>query len=126
MAHVNELHWLAGILEGEGSFMYRIPKIRSSGYPVISIQNCDHDVIYRIHKLMKTSGIVTLSPRRTRGNVGKTIVYSTQQSKIKECIGWMMTLYPLMSIRRKKKIREIIELWKLAKDNRGRNTNRIL
>lgn len=98
--------------------MFRHPHKRMSGYPVISIQSSDYDIILRVHKLMKTSSIIHLSPKRINGNPGKIKIYSTQQSRIKEAVGWMMVLYSLMGERRKNKIRRVINDWKLSQDGR--------
>ena len=43
---LTELHWLAGLLEGEGSFMTGPPS--SPGLPVIAVNMTDQDVMARI------------------------------------------------------------------------------
>lgn len=46
---VDELHWLAGLLEGEGSFMAGPPS--SPGLPVLAVNMTDHDVMARLGRI---------------------------------------------------------------------------
>lgn len=105
---IKEIYWLAGILEGEGSFCIA----RDSKYPKqrrfsISVVSTDRDVIER-------SSTILCGYERVSGcssNVGYKQVYQIHLTG-KEAIAWMMTLYPLMSKRRKAKIKEVITEWK--------------
>lgn len=45
----NDLHWLAGLLEGEGSFMKPSPS--SPNCPIISLQMTDEDIVKRVSLL---------------------------------------------------------------------------
>lgn len=60
---VVDIVWLAGYLEGEGSFLYYKPARRMTGYPVISVQSADYDVMLRVCRILKASGITRLSPK---------------------------------------------------------------
>ena len=48
-ASLTELHWLAGLLEGEGSFMTGPPS--SPGLPVIAVNMTDQDVMARLGRI---------------------------------------------------------------------------
>lgn len=105
-----DLHWLAGLLEGEGCF-YISPK----GQARICLNMTDVDVVARAAGLLKAD----LKPhgRQIRPHHKKLwccMVYS------KRAIGWMMTLLPMMGSRRSAKIREIILTWKAHSSKPGR------
>jgi hypothetical protein len=65
----NQFHWLAGLLEGEGSFLKAPPS--APNRPVISMQSTDEDVIARVASLMSVSYWQTL-PERYHCNGWKT------------------------------------------------------
>ena len=91
-----DIHWLAGILEGEGTFGDR-RRIR--------LKMTDRDVVERVAKLWKRPLVVEkLQPNRKQA-------YSTAIGSI-DAIGWMMTLYSLLGTRRQTKIRQILADWK--------------
>jgi hypothetical protein len=55
--------WLAGLLEGEGSFItYRDGRL---SYPVIKVEMCEQEVIQRVADLLKTH--LWVEPSRTEG-----------------------------------------------------------
>jgi len=87
-----ELGWLAGLLEGEGSFYQT-----KEGYPAISIGMNDEDVIAHAAKLMG----VSVSPFVPK--TGKTTYRVHIKSRVRA--GRIMsTLYPLMGERRQRQI----------------------
>ncbi len=49
----NQLYWLAGILEGEGSFLKAPPS--APNRPSISMQSTDEDVIAKVASMMNVS-----------------------------------------------------------------------
>jgi hypothetical protein len=61
--HLTELHWLAGLLEGEGSFMTGPP--RSPGLPVIAVNMTDHDVMARLGRIFGRK-VHVVKPRNVR------------------------------------------------------------
>lgn len=105
--HMNEIYWLAGILEGEGCFS------RNNGRtPRIMVSMTDLDVMEHIQRLM--GGIMyypQLKPNRKQ-------MYALSFTQQRVAAGWMMTLYPLMSKRRQDKIREILLQWLTQPDGR--------
>lgn len=105
MLNQNDLHWLSGILEGEGYF-----GIMADGdNKTFRVQVCstDEDVIIRASKILlgyNRVGVSKNKPYRKKN-------YYQVNVNGKDAIAWMMTLYSLMGIRRKARIREIINIW---------------
>jgi hypothetical protein len=92
-----ELYWLAGILEGEGSFMKPSPS--TPRLPRVSVQMTDEDVIARVATLIgnKYQTCIdvknpTYKPLHSVKTVGK------------KAVDLMRLLRPLMGIRRQKQI----------------------
>lgn len=100
MNSIGDIYYIAGLLEGEGCFYFR-------KCPTITLNMTDLDTVEKARSLMnKTNKIYTENPSGNRKEAYRLIVYGDVAMQ------WMMTIYPLMSIRRKAKIREIIQKWK--------------
>ena len=97
---VKDVVWLAGLLEGEGSFF----TYRNS--PTISVNMTDRDIIDRAAILLR-SNVHICRPAGTRR---KTPYSTSAHGAI--AVGWMLTLYQFMGERRKSSIRQSIILWK--------------
>lgn len=108
----NELYWLAGLLEGEGWFRIGATSIS------IGIEMSDLDIIERFRTITKTSSYKI----STKVKDGLKTTYTTNIYG-DLAIQWMMTLYPLMGVRRKAKIGEIISKWKHPTYMRDRSSN---
>lgn len=102
MVTTRDLDWLAGFLEGEGSFMSAGAK-HYTGIRIM-VWSTDSDVIYRAAAIL---GVSVKGPA-IRGKA-KPILYLTVYKTAPE---WMMTLYPLMGRRRKDQIRKCLDRWK--------------
>jgi hypothetical protein len=89
-----ELHWLAGILEGEGSFLAGPPSAPNK--PRIALQMCDEDVVARVAALF---GIKYQTSNR---GVYKTIYVLTFKGF--RAVTLMQQLRPLMGRRRQQQI----------------------
>jgi len=103
----NELHWLAGFLEGEGCFSWVRPSQsnrRKHGAPMITATSTDEDIIRRVASMLCTT-VLRQEPRAEKYKA----VYSTRAYSA-AAAGYMMELYPLMGLRRQQKIREILQL----------------
>lgn len=100
---VRDITWVAGILEGEGYFGFR-------NSPTIRLSMTDKDTVEKIKNLMARNRIVYKfrSPSENPKH-GQKYTFSIHGTT---AIQWMMTIYSLMSIRRKAKIREIINSWR--------------
>lgn len=103
MVTTNQIYWLAGFLDGEGSF-------QNANTPLISINQTDLDLVERVKQITNCSNSIGIT--EANGN-RKTLYYFTITGM--SAIQWMMTIYPIMSVRRKSQIREIIATWKQRK-----------
>lgn len=102
----SELGWVAGMLEGEGSFSIKKDK-RKNGFsctPLIQLASTDRDVVERLHKLIPAANVC--EPRRkTKG--GKQ-VYKWSLSNYSAVSDLLICVFPLMGKRRQGKIREVL------------------
>jgi hypothetical protein len=111
---IKDIYWLAGMLEGKGSFYtYTKKNLKQSlTYPEFTFQSVDRDITRRVARITK-SNISAVKPYGS----SKQLSY-----KIRLCstraIQWMMTIYPIMGIRRKARIKNIISVWKSSTDGR--------
>lgn len=105
MLTTNAVYWLAGLLEGEGSFGFygRSPRIQ--------ICMTDHDVMERARVLLD------FKPMLFRRMPNQHSTRSAWQMTIcgRRAAGWMMTLYPLMGARRQERIRKVLAEWRSRK-----------
>jgi hypothetical protein len=102
--NTNNIHYIAGLLEGEACF-----RLINKKTPAIVIKMTDRDVINKVKAIFKTDNFYVEDNGRMNANW--RVVYVTNVSGIK-AVQWMMTIYPLMGLRRQIKIREIIMAWK--------------
>jgi hypothetical protein len=101
---ITEIAWLAGILEGEGTFTFAGPT------PTIKIGMTDKDTIEKVKKIIGEDNEISEDEYSN-----KTLyIYRVYGYK---AISWMMTLYSFMSLRRKEKIKEIIIKWQVDNNN---------
>lgn len=100
MLNIKDLYWLAGLIEGEGSFMW-------NSTPTIAVQMTDEDVINRACKII---GIKPRNPYQCKKGNRKLVYHFAICGS--RAISWMMTLYSLMGERRKANIRELLLEWK--------------
>ena len=113
-----EVAWVAGLLEGEGSFGLRAYHgtsngnrggVRSLG---ISCGMTDEDTILKLHNIV---GIGNFNPeRRVKRSETHKPMYIWQVNKRADCVALMETIRPHMSMRRRAKIDELLQY---AKDN---------
>jgi hypothetical protein len=105
MIEIDELtlHWLAGLLEGEGSFCAGIPARPYS--PLIIIKMTDEDTISKVASLFKVKYHLS-TPERYREKGWKS-AYSVRITG-KHAVQWMVLLRPLMGKRRQSQIDKAI------------------
>ena len=101
---------LAGLLEGEGSFQW-CGEGRSLG--IVLAMN-DRDVVEWASRILSGSSVASYSNTKTNNPIWKTAVYGGKAA------GWMMTLYGLLGIRRRTKIRELLAEWMTRPGPHGR------
>ena len=97
---LKDLYWLAGLLEGEGSFMHGPPSKPNS--PIISVDMTDEDVIARVSEIFKRK----YHPVKRRDKKHKES-YAVRLTG-KKAVSLMMMLYPLMGNRRREKITAVL------------------
>ncbi len=102
-----DLHWLAGLMEGEGSFMRGVPSAPNT--PKMVVNMTDEDVIVRIAKMWK-SGVWKLKRRTPRHKQA----YSTMATGSR-AVAWMRLLRPLMGIRRRSQIDSVFSSYEPRK-----------
>lgn len=114
-----DIAWLAGYLEGEGSFtIYSKGKFKQFR---IEFSSTDYDVASRVKRIMKSNNTIYLrkqSYSQLASKKKREYYLKVYQS---DAIQWMMTIYILMGDRRKAKIKEILSVWKLHKPLRSKN-----
>jgi hypothetical protein len=96
-----DLYWLAGLLEGEGSFQRPMPS--EPKYPRLTLSMNDLDIVQKVGTFFGRKYIYT----RKHSNVDWHDTYSTM-TKGKRAIQFMWDLYPLMGERRKQQIENAI------------------
>jgi hypothetical protein len=91
-----DLHWLAGLLEGEGSFMVGPPSAPRS--PVIQFWMTDRDVVERAGAMLD-SAVAAVPPRRAHWKTAYAVRLRGPRAVV-----WMRRLRPLMGTRRRAQI----------------------
>jgi hypothetical protein len=97
--------WLAGIIEGEGTI-----GVAKGKYPVVAVVMSDGDVVRRCQEYAG-HGSVRGPYDRPNGNLPLWGWKITGR----HAAGLMMTIYPLMGIRRQAKIQECLTTWKTVR-----------
>ncbi len=131
MANLKEIYWLAGWLEGEGSFLAK-KHWRGGGISlVIRGASTDLDMVQKVAAILGAS----VYKRGVRKDVRPSShpekwkqVWDAVLARSPESAAWMMTLYPLMGERRRSQIAKAIKQWKksgkiergITRDKRGR------
>lgn len=113
-----DLHWLAGLLEGEGSFLKPTPS--HPNQLRISLQMTDEDVVSRVSALwgIKYHAVTPANPNH------KTIYVINLRGK--RANEWMITLFPLMGQRRRKQITEALKTYDPDRSTRFHTNQRVL
>lgn len=102
MINTKDIYWLAGLLEGEGSF-----GAMKYSQPRIQLRMGDRDSVERAVAIFALP--LNIQVVQAKGN--RIPQYDLKFSG-RSAAAWMMTLYPLMSIRRKARIHEVVTAWK--------------
>jgi hypothetical protein len=101
MVTVTQIAWLAGLLEGEGSFgMWN-----GSNAPYIQLAMSDGDVVMKAAALMQSSVRRYESRDSNRKTMWHTRTHGTR------AVGWMLSVYLFMGERRQARIREVMQAW---------------
>lgn len=95
-----DLHWLVGILEGEGCF-----DLHRNRYPRIRVAMTDRDIVGRVASLFGSS--IRLSLRRFNQPTWHAEIQGERAAEIMEAI------LPHMGARRSQKIAQILARWRM-------------
>ena len=96
-----DLYYIAGLLEGEGSFTST--HSNTARYISIKIKMTDKDIIDWVADMWETTVYM-----QEYDNHWKTS-YTTQLRRKAECIEFLKLIHPLMGTRRSQRIQEILE-----------------
>lgn len=96
---MKDIYWLAGLLEGEGSFTL------AKFSPAVRLRMTDKDVVTRVARLFNRS------VSEYEGRPGDKQVYVTTIGG-SDAIEWMFTLYSELGVRRREQIRQVVEVWR--------------
>src|SRR5438270_3928022 len=107
--NVSELNWLAGLLEGEGSFLASVPSEPSS--PRIVVEMADRDVIEQVAALFGVGYIQTRKNNRRADHWKDSYRVTLKGYRAAKL---MYLLYPIMGMRRKTQIEQAIATLKVS------------
>lgn len=96
-----ETAWVAGILEGEGSFI-----LRDGHRPVVQLAMTDEDVVRRVHAFAEC-GVVN-GPYEYNGHKPQ---WKFQITTSEDAVAFMKEILPWMGRRRMQKIEYILQIW---------------
>ena len=107
MIAIKDLYWLAGIIEGEGTFGYYNSKRNRLAYPRVKVKMTDEDVVRKCHEISGVGRVFgPYKADETRKESWSWVVQDQASAG-----GLMMTLYSLMGKRRQAKIHECLTAW---------------
>lgn len=107
---IKAIYYLAGLFDGEASFGWR-----AKNGPVIQLRMTDFDTVSRVGR------IVGKCPTGPYQYDMKRKPYWVIDISGGKAVGWMLTLYPLLSLRRQARIKDVVTRWKIS-PNRGTNS----
>ncbi len=105
-----DVYWLAGLLEGEGSFLAPVPS--APNRPIISLQMTDLDIMDRVAVFFNTK--VYRSKKQKEHHKQSYFLHI----RGKKAVEWMKKLFPLMGKRRQSQIMKAIALYISTNRNR--------
>jgi len=98
---VEDMHWLAGILEAEGSFLKPTPSAPNA--PIITIQTTDKDIANRVANMFSVC-VSEYQPKKIKksGELPKKVNMVSLRGK--RAVSWMIKLKEFMGQRRQQQI----------------------
>lgn len=106
-----DIQWLAGLLEGEGSFCIS----RSGSVPRLVLQMTDKDVVSSAASLLKSKVWGTV--RKTKGHKD---IWACGVAGL-TAIEWMRLLRPFLGIRRQHQILSVVKQWLATRKHRSQD-----
>ena len=107
-----DLYWLAGVLEGEGSFVWHKASRDPFGRPRIQLQMTDKDIMERVCSIMQTKLLGPYYSKQTKkdGSAKKETWYTHCSNNL--AIDIMETILPIMGERRQSQILPLLNKWR--------------
>lgn len=109
MANVEEIAWLAGLLEGDGSFQLQ-KNGPTTRIPRIVLSMLDFDVVERISKIFGSNITKDKTPK------GKTM-FKTAIARTLVVEPLLKELYPHMGLRRKEQINKMLNWYNIRRND---------
>lgn len=111
MITASQIHWIAGLLEGEGTFTKTTPASQSLGSHSVRVgfSSTDQDVTLKIANLLGFGSIHRVMPKTNKWSPKEQFRWETSGVR---AAGLMMTIYSLMGKRRQEKIRELLAYYR--------------
>lgn len=111
MISTAQIHWIAGLLEGEGTFTKTTPASQTLGSCSIRVgfSSTDQDVTLKLANLLGFGSIHRITPKTNRWSSREQFRWETAGIR---AAGLMMTVYTLMGKRRQEKIRELLAYYR--------------
>ena len=101
--------WLVGLIEGEGCFVLSEDKRRPGTYTVkIQVESTDHDVIFRLEKLLNGNVIESNYPSKFKAFPNAKDSWRWTVSTKKQVAHVISLVYEHLSIRRKQQADRLI------------------
>ena len=118
-----DLAWLAGLVEGEGTFTTRVESPRNNPYGRTSIAMrvamTDEDVVRRAHAVAQV-GRVYGPYKKAGGRYKDYWVWSCAQ---RDTVAMVAALWPWLGTRRRARATELLQLWKSEPRHLARQAN---
>lgn len=106
----DDLIWLAGWLEGEGTFYYIHSSVNSAALKIQAFST-DRDVIEKVARLLGDRHITTIPPRECRGTQWKSNGGNRTELGGEPAAALMRALLPFMGLRRTEQIKKALARW---------------
>ena len=111
-----DIHWLAGLLEGEGCFTGNTSHKGRGVTPAIQLEILDRDIAERAARLL--GGRLTVKSRPPGKHCSFKPICQVRLYGA-PAVGWMMTLWTLLGERRRARIVEVLKVWRSKKKQRS-------
>ena|SRR2546428_277257 len=111
-----DIVWLAGYFEGEGSIS--LTQYEHRAHYILSITSCDKDTLERVRDII---GFGNFSGPYKRKNKDNKPYWQFQMSKKYQVLPILWAIYPWLGERRKAKVREVsLDFRKIRQDGRSK------
>jgi hypothetical protein len=115
MIEIGDLKWIAGFLEGEGSFSGKV-KNRNFPQPRVQVSQMQKWTLEKLNSFIPG----TIYPVYAKNKKWGSKHYWSWSLNFLNSVCLMMTIYPLMSPKRQEQIRESLTYWKNTKQRRNK------